>query len=149
MITQAWAEAVLGILYSVIDCDGNARLTYYTSVPPLGEDHLSLLTLKLHYNIWSRWRSSRTKHRFHDVTVNEGFLQLMARWSDPCSPFLELNMHEVAHWGAIKHTEGIRRKVNDIKEGNLRFQVQRGEKQTFLFFLIWSSIQETFKINFD
>lgn len=42
MITQTWVEAVLGILYSVIDCDSNALLTYYTSIPLLGEDQLSV-----------------------------------------------------------------------------------------------------------
>lgn len=42
MIMQTWVEAVLGILYSLIDCDSNALLTYYTSIPLLGEDQLSL-----------------------------------------------------------------------------------------------------------
>lgn len=52
MITQTWVEAVLGILYSLIDCDSNALLTYYASIPLLGEDQLSAVpTLKLHYNI--------------------------------------------------------------------------------------------------
>lgn len=39
-------------------------------------------------------------------------------------------MQEGAHWGTIKHTQGKRKRVNYIKEGNLPFQLQTGDVLT-------------------